>query len=74
MDSKKNPAEIVGQNIAAEMVQRGIAPEYLAVLLNVSEDTVIRWISGKRMITVYGLLRVSKIFGAPMERFTEGIE
>ena len=74
MDSKINPAEIVGQNITAEIKQRGIAPAQLASMLNVPTVTVMRWVTGKRMITVYGLLRVSRILGVPMERFTEGIE
>lgn len=71
----KNPAAVaIGKNIVAEAEQRGIGFAELCVALNVQPETLMRWTTGERMITVYGLLRASRILGVPMERLTDGIE
>lgn len=71
----KNPAAvIVGKNIATEAEQRGLGFAELCAALNVQPETLMRWTTGERMITVYGLLRASRILGVPMERLTDGIE
>ena len=36
--------------------------------------TIVKWISGARQPTAYGLYRIAKVFGESMEKLMEGIE
>lgn len=70
----KNPiAEIIGNNIKTEAEKQGVKLWVLAMRLNVSEETLYAWVEGRRVITVYGLVRVSRILGVTMEQLTHGI-
>lgn len=70
-----NPhAQIIGMNIKQESARRGITVNQLAEDLNIPQKTLLRWLSGERTITVYGLIRTSRILGVPLERLTKGIQ
>ena len=70
----KNPcAQIVGENIVRHASGSGMSFKQLATAMNVQEETLRKWITGERMITVYGLVRASKELGTTMEQLTNGI-
>ena len=70
-----NPiAQVIGKNIVQVAVQNGITLPHLAELINVPPQTLRRWLTGERMITVYALVRVSRVLQVPLERLVDGIE
>ena len=74
MGKKINPyARIVGKNITAYSVDFGWTFEQLAVDMGVQEETLRRWLTGERMITVFGLVKASRVLGVPMEELTKGV-
>lgn len=64
----------VGKNIKLYCRMQNKTLEQLAEEIGVSRDTMSRWCSGRRQITVYGLYRVSNVLGVSMNRLSEGIE
>ena len=64
----------VGKNIKLLCRMKNMTLDQLAEEIGVSHDTISRWCSGRRQITVYGLYRVSKVLGVSMNRLSEGIE
>ena len=76
MNEKKttNPlGKIVGRNIVAVAEDFGWTFTELANDMNVREETLRKWLTGERMITVYGLVRASQVLGVSMEKLTRGI-
>lgn len=76
MNEKKttNPlAQIVGKNITAAAVDLGWTFTELAKDMNVREETLRKWLTGERMITVFGLVRASRVLGVSMEKLTKGL-
>ena len=71
---RKNPiAEKIGRNIVREAEKTGTTFQKLAVDTNVREETMRKWLTGERTITVYGLVRVARALGVPMEALTKGL-
>jgi plasmid maintenance system antidote protein VapI len=69
-----NPlAEIVGKNIVAAAQDLGWTFPQLAKDMDVREETLQRWLTGERMITVFGLVRASRVLGVSMEALTKGL-
>lgn len=69
-----NPlAKIVGKNITAAAVDLGWTFSQLARDMDVREETLRKWITGERMITVFGLVRASRVLGVSMEALTKGL-
>ena len=69
-----NPlAWIVGKNITAAAVDIGWTFPQLAKDMDVREETLQRWLTGERMITVFGLVRASRVLGVSMEALTKGL-
>ena len=69
-----NPlAQKVGKNITAAALDLGWTFSQLARDMHVREETLQRWLSGERMITVFGLVRVSRVLGVSMETLTKGL-
>ena len=69
-----NPiARIVGKNITAAAVDIGWTFQQLAKDMDVREETLQRWLTGERMITVPGLVRASRVLGVSMEALTKGL-
>lgn len=69
-----NPlAQIVGKNITAAAVDLGWTFPQLARDMDVREETLQRWLTGERMITVFGLVRASRVLGVSMEALTKGL-
>ena len=69
-----NPlAQIVGKNIVAAAQDLGWTFTQLSKDMNVREDTLRKWLTGERMITVYGLVRASRVLGVSMEKLTKGL-
>ena len=64
----------VGKNIKLYCRMQNMTLDQLAEGIGVSHDTISRWCSGRRQITVYGLYRASRVLAVTMERLTEGIE
>lgn len=63
-----------GDNIKHLCRRKGLTLGILADRIGVSDCTMSNWCSGKRQITAYGLLRVSRVLGVTMEELMEGIE
>ena len=69
-----NPlARIVGENITAAAVDHGWTFTQLSKDMNVREETLQKWLTGERMITVFGLVRASRVLGVSMETLTKGL-
>lgn len=69
-----NPlAQIVGKNITAAAVDLGWTFTQLSKNMNVREETLQKWLTGERMITVFGLVRASRVLGVSMEALTKGL-
>lgn len=69
-----NPlARIVGKNITAAAVDLGWTFTQLSKDMNVREETLQKWLTGERMITVFGLVRASRVLGVSMEALTKGL-
>ena len=69
-----NPlAQIVGKNIVAAAQDLGWTFPQLSKDMNVREETLQKWLTGERMITVFGLVRASRVLGVSMERLTKGL-
>lgn len=69
-----NPlAKIVGKNITAAAVDLGWTFSQLAKDMDTREETLQRWLTGERMITVFGLVRASRVLGVSMEALTKGL-
>ena len=64
----------VGKNIKLYCRMQNMTLHTLADDIGVSWVTMSKWINGHRQITAYGLYRVSKVLGIPMEKLMEGIE
>lgn len=64
----------VGKNIKLLCKMKNMTLDQLAEEIGVSRDTMSRWCSGRRQITVYGLYRASRVLAVTMERLMEGIE
>ena len=64
----------VGNNIRLLCRMRNMTLHALADEIGVGYTTMSYWCNGHRQITSYGLYRVSKVLGVPMERLMEGIE
>lgn len=69
-----NPlARIVGKNITEAAVDLGWSFTQLSKDMNVREETLQKWLTGERMITVFGLVRASRVLGVSMEALTKGL-
>ena len=69
-----NPlAQKVGKIITAAAVDLGWTFPQLARDMHVREETLQRWLTGERMITVVGLVRASRVMGVSMEALTKGV-
>lgn len=64
----------VGNNIRRLCGSRGITTETLAGRIGVNMSTMNNWCSGKRQITAYALLRVSRVLDTTMEELMKGID
>ena len=64
----------VGRNIKLYCRMKNMTLHTLADEVGVGWVTMSKWINGRRQITAYGLYRVSKVLGTPMEKLMEGIE
>lgn len=69
MDSK-----VIGRKLKILMDARGMDEFDLANEIHVDEQTLRRWMSGKRQITVYALKRCADYFGTTMDFIAEGID
>lgn len=70
-----NPiAQVIGKNIVQVAVQNGISLPRLSAMVNVPPQTLRRWLTGERVITVYALVRVSRALEVPLEQLVNGIE
>ena len=63
-----------GDNIKRLCKRKGLTLRILADRIGVSDSTMSNWVNGKRQITAYGLLRVSRVLNTTMEKLMEGIE
>lgn len=71
---RKNPVgKIIGENIVAAAQDLGWTFSQLAKDMDVREETLQRWLTGERIITVFGLVRASRVLGVSMEKLTEGL-
>ena len=64
----------VGDNIKHLCKRKGLTLGILADRIGVSDCTMSNWVNGRRQITAYGLLRVSRVLGVTMEELMEGVE
>ena len=64
----------VGRNIKLYCRMKNMTLHTLADDIGVGWVTMSKWINGHRQITAYGLYRVSKVLGIPMEKSMEGFE
>ena len=64
----------IGDNIRLYCKIQNITLLALADSIGVGWVTMSKWVNGHRQITAYGLYRVSKVLGIPMEKLMEGIE
>ena len=64
----------IGDNIKLHCRMKNMTLYALADEVGVGWVTMSKWINGRRQITAYGLYRVSKVLGIPMEKLMEGIE
>ena len=64
----------VGRNIKLYCRMKNMTLHTLADDIGVSWVTMSKWINGHRQITAYGLYRVSKVLGIPMEKLMEGAD
>ena len=64
----------IGDNIKFYCKLKNTTLHALADDIGVSWVTMSKWVNGHRQITAYGLYRVSKVLGVPMEQLMEGIE
>ena len=46
----------------------------LASEIGVTDSTMSNWVCGHRQPTLYGMFRISRILGVPMEELMEGVE
>ena len=63
-----------GDNIKHLCKRKGLTLGILADRIGVSDCTMSNWVNGRRQITAYGLLRVSRVLGVTMEELMEGVE
>ena len=63
-----------GDNIKNLCKRKGLTLGILADRIGVSDCTMSNWVNGRRQITAYGLLRVSRVLGVTMEELMEGVE
>lgn len=61
-------------NIGALLDDRGMTRADLADGIGVSGDTLDRWLSGKRPITVYALYRTARFLSVTMDSLCNGID
>ncbi len=64
----------VGNNIRLYCRMKNTTLHTLAEDIGVSWVTMSKWTNGHRQITAYGLYRVSRVLGVPMEKLMEGVE
>ena len=64
----------IGDNIRLYCRMQNMTLHTLADEVGVGWVTMSKWINGHRQITSYGLYRVSKVLGIPMEKLMEGID
>jgi len=64
----------ISRNISTRMHAAGLSRKELAIAIDIEEMTMERWLAGTRQPTVYGLWRISKVFGCTMDDLVEGIE
>ena len=64
----------IGDNIRLYCRMKNMTLHALAYDIGVGLVTMSKWVNGRRQITAYGLYRVSKVLGVPMERLMEGVE
>lgn len=64
----------VGNNIKKFCKRRNMTRSALASAIGVTDSTMSNWVCGHRQPTLYGMYRISRILGVPMERFMEGVE
>ena len=63
-----------GDNIKHLCKRKGLTLGILADRIGVSDCTMSNWVNGRRQITAYELLRVSRVLGVTMEELMEGVE
>ena len=64
----------IGDNIRLYCRMKNMTLHTLADDIGVGWVTMSKGVNGHRQITAYGLYRVSKVLGIPMEKLMEGIE
>lgn len=63
----------IGRKILATLKSKNRSLQDLETAVGVSSETMRRWISGERQITVYGLKRCAEYLGVTMDYLTEGV-
>lgn len=76
MTQTANPtaSQVVGRNIRAEMVRRGISQEAIAKLLGLSQAAVSTRLRGETRITMDDAAAIAAHLKVPMAVLLDGIE
>lgn len=65
--------QAIGRKILATLESKNGSLRDLESAIGVSSETMRRWISGERQITVYGLKRCAEYLGVTMDYLAEGV-
>lgn len=65
--------QAIGRKILATLKSKNRSIQDLETAIGVSSETMRRWISGERQITVYGLKRCAEYLGVTMDYLAEGV-
>lgn len=65
--------QAIGRKILATLETKNQSIQDLESAIGVSSETMRRWISGERQITVYGLKRCAEYLGVTMDYLAEGV-
>lgn len=63
----------LGQNIVAQLQKIGRSSTWLARQTKKADDTILRYITGRRVPTAIALYRISLAIGCTMEELMEGV-
>ena len=65
--------QAIGRKILATLKSKNQSIQDLETAIGVGSETMRRWISGERQITVYGLKRCAEYLGVTMDYLAEGV-
>lgn len=68
------PSEILGRNVRAEMVRKGVSQEALANRLQKSQAAVSKRLRGETPMSINEAVTVARHLGVPLAVLLDGIE